>query len=237
MLFGSRCGLLLCALLALPAYAEPSSFYAAKKLLPSLALALGQRSFYCACTIKHNGKQLRADWASCGYTPRKNAQRAARIEWEHVVPAWAFGHQLQCWQHGGRKACSKDARFRLMEADLHNLVPAIGEVNGDRSNYSFAMLPSAPAQHGACPIRIDFKARRFQPTANKRGDIARIYFYMRDRYGLQISRQQSQLFNAWAKQDPVDHAERQRDARIATAIGRHNPHVAAPFNKQIAQQR
>ena len=27
-----------------------------------------------------------------------------------------------------------------MEADMHNLVPAIGELNADRSNYKFAAL-------------------------------------------------------------------------------------------------
>ena len=31
--------------------------------------------------------------------------------------------------------------FRYMEADLYNLQPAIGEVNGLRSNYSMEMIP------------------------------------------------------------------------------------------------
>jgi len=47
----------------------------------------------------------------------------------HVVPAWEFGHQLQCWQDGGRKNCGKNnPQFKKMEADLHNLVPAVGAV-------------------------------------------------------------------------------------------------------------
>lgn len=65
--------------------------------------------------------------------------RATRIEWEHIVPAWVMGHQRQCWQKGGRKSCTDtDPVFREMEADLHNLAPAIGEVNGDRSNYLYS---------------------------------------------------------------------------------------------------
>lgn len=40
----------------------------------------------------------------------------------------------------------------------------------------------------------DFKIRRADPPHNRRGDIARIYFYMREQYGLRISRQQEQLF-------------------------------------------
>jgi endonuclease I len=30
-----------------------------------------------------------------------------------------------------------DEVYQRAEADLHNLVPSIGEVNGDRSNFSF----------------------------------------------------------------------------------------------------
>ena len=31
--------------------------------------------------------------------------------------------------------------FRYMESDMYNLVPRIGEINGLRSNYSYAMIP------------------------------------------------------------------------------------------------
>ena len=126
--------------------APPQSFSQAKKI----GWTLYERQsveFYCGCSFKGN----RVDLKSCGYTPRKNANRAARIEWEHIVPAWQIGHQRQCWQHGGRKNCSKnDSVYRRAEADLHNLVPAIGEVNGDRSNYDFGWLPQKPSQYGAC---------------------------------------------------------------------------------------
>lgn len=81
------------------------------------------------------------------------------------MPAWAFGHQLQCWQEGGRKACRKDPRFVQMEGDMHNLVPAVGEVNGDRSNYSFGMLPGESRVYGRCDVEIDFKARKVEPLS------------------------------------------------------------------------
>lgn len=64
-------------------------------------------SFYCGCRIDWQGKKGIPDLAGCGYQVRKNAQRAQRIEWEHVVPAWQFGHQLQCWQDGGRKTATR----------------------------------------------------------------------------------------------------------------------------------
>ncbi|WP_348703119.1 endonuclease [uncultured Neptuniibacter sp.] len=165
------------------------------------------------------------DLKSCGYKPRKNANRASRIEWEHVMPAWAFGHQMQCWQQGGRKACGKIPQFKKMESDMHNLVPAIGEVNGDRSNYSFTQLAGEPRVYGACDMEVDFKARKVEPTDAVRGDIARTYFYMRDRYGLNLSKQQTQLLNAWNKLDPVDAWEIERNRSIKEIQGNGNPYV------------
>src|SRR5690606_461782 len=112
-----------------------------------------------------------------------------------------------------------------MEGDMHNLVPAIGEVNSDRSDFEFGVLPGEPSRYGACPIEIDFKARIAEPRDKVKGDIARIYFYMADRYNLRLSRQQQQLFLAWDKLDPVDDWERTRDQRIAQHMGHSNPFV------------
>ncbi len=113
-----------------------------------------------------------------------------------------------------------------MEADLHNLAPAIGEVNADRSNYNFGMLPSTPPQHGACPVKIDFKLRTIEPKDAIKGQVARVYFYMHDRYDLSMSRQQQQLLMAWHKQFPVSAWEKERDQRIAQRMGHANLFVA-----------
>ena len=55
-------------------------FTNAKKVLPRVFRGL-EEDFYCGC--RYQGKDV--DWASCGFVPRKNAERASRIEWEHVV--------------------------------------------------------------------------------------------------------------------------------------------------------
>ncbi|HCI4509460.1 TPA: endonuclease, partial [Klebsiella pneumoniae] len=47
----------------------------------------------------------------------------------------------------------------------------------------------------------------------------------RDRYQLNLSRQQTQLFTAWNKQYPVTAWECERDERIAKVQGNHNPYV------------
>jgi len=210
--------------------APPSSFYKAKKIAAKLYQDK-QQSFYCGCEyvvrqkMNKKSKRLTPDWNSCGYRSRKNKNRASRIEWEHVMPAYHFAHQRQCWQQGGRKACKKDPIFKRMEADLHNLVPAIGEVNGDRSNYKFGMIEGEKRAYGACDVEIHFKAKRAEPRPEVRGDIARIYFYMRDEYGLSVSRQQTQLFNAWSKADPISEWERVKNKRVMAIQGKGNPYI------------
>lgn len=189
-------------------------------------------SFYCGCQIHWQGKKGVPDLASCGYQVRKNAQRATRIEWEHVVPAWQFGHQLQCWQNGGRKNCNKDPLYRQIETDLHNLQPAIGEVNGDRNNFMYSQWRGGEGQYGQCPMKVDFKNKQAEPPARARGAIARTYFYMRDRYHLQLSRQQTQLFDVWNRQYPVSQWECTRDARIAKVQGQHNPYIQRACQRQ-----
>jgi deoxyribonuclease-1 len=70
--------------------------------------------------------------------------------------------------------------FRYMEGDLHNLQPAIGEVNGLRSNYSMAMIDGEAREFGACDVEI--ADRKIEPRPAIRGDIARIYLYMEASY-------------------------------------------------------
>ena len=205
--------------------AAPTSFSQAKQQAKAI-YAPTANSFYCNCPIDWQGKKAIPDLVACGYQARKNVQRASRIEWEHVMPAYHFGHQRLCWQQGGRSNCVKtDAVFRRIEADLYNLKPAIGEVNGDRSNYRYGMLAATATQYGSCPAKVDFKQQVFEPAPNIRGDIARIYFYMADKYNLSLSRAQQQLFMAWHKQDPVTDEEQQLNQQIATQMGHDNPFV------------
>lgn len=189
-------------------YAEQfTRFSTAKKHLIK-TLPSNAKSLYCGCDIKRQGKKLIPDPTSCGYIPRntytrsgKVNVRALRIEWEHIVPAWEFGHQLQCWQDGGRKNCVKNsAKFRKMEADINNLAPAIGEVNADRSNFRFGMLTGEANQYGRCPVKVNFKQRVVEPPFYARERIVKAYSYMQKTYGLKISKKQQQLFNAWQQQ-------------------------------------
>lgn len=218
-------------LLSQSLFAEPGSFREAKLELRQQVYhdqnQSDEGSLYCGCQWQWTGASGgRVDLASCGYQVRKQRNRAQRIEWEHVVPAWVMGHQRQCWQEGGRRHCAaNDPLFERMEANMHNLVPAIGEVNGDRSNYSFGVLPGTPGQHGQCDVRVSFGDRTVEPRDAVKGLIARTYFYIHDRYDLKMSRKQQQLLISWHRQFPVTDWERERDRRIAAVMGHHNPFV------------
>ncbi len=207
---------------------DAMSFSKSKRILAKEIYKDNQVSFYCGCdySLKKSPyskkKKLVPDWSSCGYKPRKQPKRASRIEWEHVMPAHHFGKHLQCWKDGGRKACKKDPLFKKMESDMHNLVPAVGEVNGDRSNYKYGMVPGEKHAYGSCDVEINFKTKTAEPAPNVRGDIARTYLYMSDRYGTRLSTQQRKLMQAWNKQDPIDTWEKKKNENVERVQGNGN---------------
>ena len=128
----------------------------------------------------------------------------------------------------GRACCRKlDPLFSKMEADLHNIVPEIGELNGLRSNYRFGVLPHMPySQFGACEIKIDIQSRRVEPRWQVRGIIARAYLYMAETYGISLSKNQRQLFVAWNRQyTPLDW-EIERNKRIMRIQGNDNAYIS-----------
>lgn len=141
------------------------------------------------------------------------------------MPAHNFGRHLPCWKNCGRKACKKDKTFKAMEADMHNLVPAIGEVNGDRSNYKFGADIPKTKQYGQCKMEVDFKAKRAYVKEDIRGDIARTYFYMSNRYNVRLSKQEKRMMEVWNKQDPVSNWERIKNKRITKLQGNSNPYI------------
>ncbi|SFV71713.1 Endonuclease I precursor @ Extracellular deoxyribonuclease Dns [hydrothermal vent metagenome] len=117
-------------------------------------------------------------------------------------------------------------KFKQMEADMHNLVPAIGEINGDRSNFKYGMIEGEKRVYGKVDMEISFADKRAEPRPSVYGDIARTYFYMRDRYGLKISSQQEKMFIAWNNLDPVSAWEKKKNQLVKELQGDDNPYVS-----------
>ncbi len=212
------------------------SFSKAKKLLLKQVCYDHRTTFYCGCPFTAD-KQIIPSDKFCPST--KYVKRSRKVEWEHVVPAEAFGHSFSEWRDGapgcvdkkgkpfkGRNCAEKvNMEYRHMQADMYNLVPANGQVNALRSNYSYAMISGEPRCFGNCDMEIE--NRKAEPRPEIRGDIARTYFYMDDAYpgrGI-ISKKNKKLFQAWAKQDPVDAWERERCRRIEKLQGNRNRFV------------
>jgi len=209
--------------LALQTVDPPRTFREAKEIAWKI-YAERPVDFYCGCKYEGN----RIDLKSCGYSVRKDANRAGRVEWEHIVPAWVIGNQRQCWQKGGRENCTaNDPVFAAAEADLHNLVPSVGEVNGDRSNFAYGMLTEQPSQYGQCQMVIDFKQKTAMPPENVRGPAARVTLYMADRYKLRLSSQDRRTYEAWNKMYPVSEWEQWRNQKVACVMGWGNPYVGS----------
>lgn len=205
----------------------PQSFSKAKDLALKKIYFDTTNDLYCDCPITWQGKKGVVDIEACGYKPRKNLNRASRIEWEHVLPISIVGKQYQCWANGGRKNCQKVSdQFNRAEADLHNFLPVIGEVNGDRSDFMYGMLTDKPTQYGSCQTVVDFKTRKMMPKENIRGMVARITLYMYDQYGMRLSKQDKQLFDAWNKMYPVTEWEKERNQRTACVMGWGNDYVS-----------
>jgi len=111
---------------------------------------------------------------------------------------------------------------------MYNLVPVMGEINGLRSNYSFGMIPGEKREFGNCDMEIE--NRKAEPPPEKRGNIARTYFYMDwayPRHGI-ISNKNKKLFHVWNKEDPIDAWECERCQRIKGIQGNENPFVKEP---------
>jgi len=218
--------LLSICLISTATFASQQNFNNAKNHLVKIYTANPeQTTFYCGCEFSFDGKKGSVDFSKCGYTPRKNEARASRIEWEHVMPAENFGRHLQCWRDGGRNECKKDSKFNVMEGDLHNLQPAIGEVNGDRSNYRYSQFTMEFTQYGQCKSAVDFKERKFQPRDEIRGVIARTYFYMRDKYNINLSDSDHKLMTAWNEMYPPEGWECERNKKIEQIQGNDNSFI------------
>ncbi len=226
-------------------FSANESFSKSKKQLRQIYKS-HQTTIYCGCKYNYKNKKNMIDRKSCGYKPRnertkkgKVNQRARRIEWEHLIPAENFGRQFSCWREGnskcvsskgkaykGRRCCTKvNKQYKLMQADMHNLFPAIGELNADRSNFRFDFEMAQPSKYGKCKFDVNFKQRRAKVKEDIRGVIARDYLYFNKKYKMKLSKQEMKKYQSWNKHYPADEWELERNKRIAKKQGNSNEFI------------
>ena len=204
------------------------SFAQAKRELPGIFRQLRQpATLYCGCSLIFTARGYTVDLDSCGYRVRASEERAGRVEAEHIMPAHRFGGQRRCWSEGGRKNCGvTDSLYQAMEGDLHNLYPAVGEINADRSNFKFARSVRPDFVYGRCGMKIDRRRQIANPPDSARGIVARAYLYMSRRYGIALDPSETNLYNYWNRLYPPGEDECRRSELIAGIQGNANPFVA-----------
>ena len=207
----------------------PQSFTQAKKILTSRIYANDndRQTFYCGCSYSNTGQ---IDPISCGYVPRRSeSKRATRLEWEHIVPASYIGKNRACWNQGhsecvssagkeykGRRCCEKvDPEFRAISADLNNLVPEIGELNADRSDFSYREIDGEERLYGQCDFEVDTKLKEAEPAVPLRGFIGRTWLYMNSTYNIPLSEEELKVYHKWAEAYPPADWEIARRRKIS----------------------
>ena len=188
-------------------------FGLAKSILKNEVYGKKNTTFYCKCSYQQ--KSIKLD--TCKILTKKYKKRKTRLEWEHVVPAHAFGQSFSEWRDAKKKcpktkskrkcAAQKSLLFKEMEGNLHNLVPSVGAANALRSNYSFSDTKSGFDE--ICKNRLWIGERKVNVHNDIKGDIARIYFYMDNKYpgrGI-ISKKNRKLYQSWNLLDPVSSEE------------------------------
>ena len=145
---------------------------------------------------------------------------------EHVYPAdWIATH------HGcdNRKSCKAKAYGRAA-ADLHNLWPAVGNINSSRQDQSLGEIPGERHRRFQefCP---DYERTKGQdaivePRDAVKGDMARSILYMLDSYHLPLpANMERDTLLRWHEQDPPDDMERWRNLAIKGLQQTVNPYI------------
>jgi endonuclease I len=135
-----------------------------------------------------------------------------------------------------------------MKSDLHHLYPTDGYVNGRRSSSPFGVVDHAiwTSQNGGRLGGSDQCGTEhgtvFEPADSFKGDLARVFFYMSVRYGLEdenwdssfavdgatIEQWEEDVLRTWHIMDPVSQKEIDRNEAVFGIQGNRNPFVDHP---------
>lgn len=157
----------------------------------------------------------------CG--TRFSSRHGKKINIEHVFPMSWVTKSLHC---GDRKKCRRTSRrFNRIEADMHNMYPALAKANKSRSAMAYAMIKGEKHHYKGCDFEVDFRKRKVEPSPSARGKIARAMLYMADTYNLKLFSSQKKLMLKWHRTSPPGKAEKRRNRKIKEIQGKANPYI------------
>lgn len=145
-----------------------------------------------------------------------------KIEWEHIMPASKMLDDLSECKIGfeqnrdkyqsKRDYCQRNnVTYQKRISDLHNLVPAIAQINRDRKDIAYSEKTKLSANDKK-NINAFNDLRKcgyrhgdvFLPRADVRGWIARTFLYMERMHGVKIEKKQ---YETWAYRYPPSQKE------------------------------
>ncbi len=169
--------------------------------------------------------QLYSNGGNTLYCDQAFGKRHGRnINIEHIFPMSWVTKSLKC---GTRNQCRDNSnRFNRIEADLHNLYPALAEINDMRGAMSFAIIKGEKHARAGCDFEADKRSYKAEPRPAVRGDIARAMLYMADTYAeLTLFKSQRKLMEKWHREDPPDSEEKRRNRLIESIQGNRNRYI------------
>lgn len=125
-------------------------------------------------------------------------------------------------------------------SDLHHIRPSDPSVNSSHNNNPYGVVNSSDYCHTSTAngsINIDAKCKNgyFEPGDSKKGDTARIIFYLLVRYSASDSypitnvASSMDLLLEWNRLDPVDSSEQRRNEAVYGIQGNRNPFIDDSF--------
>jgi len=120
--------------------------------------------------------------------------------------------------------------YSHQQSDIHNLMPSNPDANSARGNLPFGEV-TADRTLDYMPSVVGMNSRGdrvWEPRRERRGDVARIMFYMSVRWGLDIDPEQEAILRRWNATDPPDTREAIRNQNAAMIQGNRNPFVDCP---------
>ena len=157
----------------------------------------------------------------CG--KRFSSRHGKKINIEHVFPMSWVTKTLHC---GDRNKCRRTSRrFNQIEADMHNMYPALAKVNKTRSAMAYDLIKGEKHHYKECDFEVDFHKRKVEPTPSARGKIARAMLYMADSYNLKLFSRQKKLLLKWHHANPPTKEEKSRNRRIKEIQGKANQYI------------
>ena len=117
------------------------------------------------------------------------------------------------------------------KCDLHHLFPTDSHANNIRGSFPFGKVDRPTWEEGGSK----FDGSTFEIRSEQKGNTARALFYFSIRYGKQIPNDEEAVLRQWAKEDPPDAGEKDRNDRIENFQHNRNPFIDHPeYADQIA---